>query len=672
MTTTVDVEKDILRPVTERSGMVPDDVYELTGVADPRLSPSGDVVAFVVWSIDKDESDYRSAVWVASLDDETPPRKFTAGKKRDGMPRWSPDGTQLSFVSGRDDDEPAQLFVIPFGGGEPTKLTKLKEDVRDVVWSPDGRTIAFASRVRDEAYDEEDEKKRKPRRITRLFYKLDNEGWTCDRRTQLFTIAADGSSDAKQLTHEDTDSEQPAWSPDGRRLAFVSARGEDWDLDLVNDIVLMDAEGGEPERLTGGDAAYSRPVWSPDGTRIACNYYPDPWNWPRHGRLAVIDVASGEQRALTESLDRQCAPYPEIGEPRWDGDSIMFGVEDRGNVHLYRVPADGSSGPELVVGGEQQVRGWDVRDGKVVHAATTATSMSELFAGEHRLTDVGRPFADGRQLVAPERFTAVSKDGSEVEAWLVRPAGFEEGKGYPALLSIHGGPFTQYGNGFFDEFQVYAGAGYAVIYSNPRGSSGYSEEWGRAIRGPNNEGPGWGTVDYEDVMAVTDTALERFDFIDRDRLGVLGGSYGGYMTSWIVSHTDRFKAACSERAVNNKLSQHGSSDVGWAFKSMFGAFSHEDPDMYLRISPWSYAEKITTPLLILHSEDDLRCNVEQAEQLFVTLRLLKREVEFVRFPKEGHELSRSGSPVHRVMRFETILDWFDRYLKDSEDGGAGA
>jgi dipeptidyl aminopeptidase/acylaminoacyl peptidase len=232
------------------------------------------------------------------------------------------------------------------------------------------------------------------------------------------------------------------------------------------------------------------------------------------------------------------------------------------------------------------------------------------------------------------------------------------------LLNIHGGPFTQYGNGFFDEFQVFAGGGYAVVYSNPRGSSGYSEDWGRAIMGPGDDlGPGWGTVDYEDLIGVTDAALAQFDFCDPDRVGVIGGSYGGYMTSWIVGHTTRFKAACSERGVNNLVSMYGSSDIGWVFKAYHGVFVHDDPDLYLQLSPWTYAKEIETPLLILHSEQDLRCNIEQAEQLFTVLRLLKKDVELVRFPAETHELTRAGNPVHRVMRFELLLEWFDRHLK---------
>ena len=319
--------------------------------------------------------------------------------------------------------------------------------------------------------------------------------------------------------------------------------------------------------------------------------------------------------------------------------------------------------------------GLDVAAGRLVFTASEPAQLSELYDGGpaagggdaaaagRRLTSVGDAFAAARELVEPERFTAVSADGSEVDAWIMRPAGYEQGKRYPTLLNIHGGPYGQYGESFFDEFQVYCGAGYAVVFSNPRGSSGSTEEWARAIRGPGELGPGWGSVDYDDCMAVMDEAVRRFDFVDADRLGVIGGSYGGYMTSWIVGHTDRFKAAVSERAVNNFDSQWGSSDFGWDFKGYMGAFLFEDVETYLKVSPSTYARDIHTPLLILHSENDLRCPVEQAEHLFVTLRLLKRPVEFVRFPAESHELTRSGSPLHRVQRFELVVEWFDRYLK---------
>jgi dipeptidyl aminopeptidase/acylaminoacyl peptidase len=646
------------------AGMRPEDVYQLTGVTDPRLRPGGEEVAYVVWAIDGDENEYRQSIWLTRTDGSEPPRRFTTGKN-DARPRWSPHGDRLAFVSKRGSDEKShsQLYVLPAGGGEPECLTDLKEDVGEPAWSPDGTRIVFSARVPDEAYEEDDEKKRAPRRFRRLQFKLDSVGWTGDRRRHVYVVPADGSAEPKQITDGDFEDSHPTWSPDGKSIAFSSARGEHWDIDLVGDIYVVPAEGGEPKRLTPGDSNHYAASYSPDGKLLAVKWDPGGFDFPRHPQIAVVDAETGEnRRILTASLDRTCDPYPEIRDPIWDGDSIVFAIEDRGNIHLYRVAASGGE-PELVTGGEIVLSGYDACDGQIVRTGSTAPNLSELYAGDRQLTDTGSEFAAGRELIAPERFTAVSKDGTEVEAWIARPAGFEDGKRYPVLLNIHGGPFTQYGTGFFDETQVYAGGGYAVMYSNPRGSSGYSEEWGRSIMGPGELGPGWGTVDYEDLMAVVDTALERYDFCDSERLGVIGGSYGGYMTSWIVSHTNRFKAACSERAVNNLVSMYGSSDVGWVFKGYHGAFVHDDVETYLQLSPWTYAKQIETPLLILHSEQDLRCNIEQAEQLFTTLRLLKRDVELVRFPGESHELTRSGNPAHRVQRFELVLEWFDRYLK---------
>ena len=639
------------------AAMRPNDVYELRWADDPRISPDGRTVAFVAIGVDREENDYRAAIWLVPLDGSAEPRRLTRGQKQDVAPRWSPDGTRLAFVSNRE-KKPKQLYVLPIEGGDPVRLTDLEEDVTEVVWSPDGTLLAFSARVRDPAYEEEDDRKRKPRRFDRLQYKLDDEGWIGDRRRHIFVVPADGSGPPQQLTDGDFEDASPSWSPDGSRIAFVSARHENWDTELVRDLFLVDSERGKPERLTGGDSRYDAPAWSPDGSAIACRYTPDGFDYPRHGQIAVLDAATGERTILTASLDRNCAPYPDIREPVWDGDSLLFVLEDSGYNPLYRVPVDGSGDPEPVLG-EVWVTAFDCVGGEIVHGVSLPTSPPELFSGERRLTDV-TPSLEASE---PERFTATSADGSEVEAWLIRPIGFEAGQRYPVLLNIHGGPYAQYGNRFFDEFQVYAETGYAVIYSNPRGSSGYAEEWGRAIRGPVEGGSGWGSVDYEDLMAVVDEALERFDFIDPDRLGVLGGSYGGYMTSWIVSHTDRFRAACSERSVNNFVLKGGSGDIGWAFKGIVGAYWFEEPDVYFGISPSKYAENITTPLLILHSEQDLRCPLGHAEDLFAILRVLKRDAELVIFPAESHELSRTGSPAHRVMRFETILEWFERKLR---------
>jgi dipeptidyl aminopeptidase/acylaminoacyl peptidase len=643
--------------------MRPRDVYALTGAADPRISPDGTRVAYQVWCIDEDANDYRGAIWVAPLDGSEEPRRFTSGERRDAMPRWSPDGRWLAFVStrGESPQTPANLYVIPAGGGEARRLTDRKESVEAIAWSPDSTRIAFASRVRDEAYDdEEDEKKRAPRRVTRLQFKLDSVGWTTDRRKHIFVVDLDGG-EPHQVTDGDCEDDGPAWAPDGKRILFTANRGERWDTELITRLYSVDADGGDPEQLTGDEASVEMPAFSPDGKRIAINWSPEDGTFPHHGQIAVLDPDGSNVQVLTSSLDRQCTPYPEHREPIWDGDRVVFAVEDGGNVHLYSVAADGSASPGLYVGGERSIAGYDLRGGRLAFIASTHTTLRELYTG----TD-GRPVTNltgDRGLCDAERFTAVSKDGTEVDAWVIRPNGYEDGKRYPVLLNVHGGPFTQYGTGFFDEFQVYAGAGYAVLFSNPRGGSGYSEEWGRAIRGPIDGGPGWGTVDYEDVLGVVDTALEKFDYLDPERLGMIGGSYGGFMTSWTIAHDHRFKAAVSERAVNHNLSAAGSSDLYWVFHQQFGGHWFDYEREWLERSPAHHAKNIETPVLVLHSESDLRCNIEQGEHLFTMLRLLGKDVEMLRFPAESHELSRSGSPLHRVQRFEAILEWFDRYLK---------
>lgn len=652
----------------------PADIARIVSVSEPRVSPDGTTVAFVVRRMDLEGNRYRSAVWLAAADGSAPPYQLTAGEHGDGQPVWSPDGRRLAFTSRRSDEkERSTLHIVPIGTpGETITLCERVEAIEEPAWSPDGSRIAFASRERTGRYDDgDDERARPPRRIDRLFSRNDGEGWTIDRPRSVFVVDVDGSGSPRIVAGGPYEHQSVAWSPDGRTLAITTARGKDWDLEMVHDVHLIDIDdpGSELRAITQRELSHGFLSFSPDGRHIA-TLSENTRLIHSHTQVTVLEAGTGEQRVLTTGLDLQCAPYPGTRAPIWHDGQLLFSLEDRGNVHLYRVASDGSAEPELFVGGTRAITGFDLAGDTLAFVASTPAALPELFVlvdGEERqLTSIATPFHKAVPVFVPEHFTVPSpaRDG-DIDAWIVRPAEVEGGGRVPLLLSIHGGPMSQYTESWFDEVQLWAGAGYAVVYSNPHGSTGRSEAWARAIRSPESTevpGTGWGGIDADDVLAVLDAALERDSSLDPDRVGVLGGSYGGYLTSWLIGHSDRFAAACSERAVNNMESEEWSSDAAGLFRYEIGVTHLEAPEVYRRISPITYVHDISTPVLILHSENDLRCHIEQADQLFVALRMLGKPVEYWRFPEESHGLSRGGSPRHRIQRAEIILDWFGRHL----------
>lgn len=662
-------------------GLLPEDVRLLVSPSDPRVSPDGARVAYAVQRVDAEHNRHQGRVWVGATDGSAPASMISPDNVSAGLARWSPDGTRLAYASHAIDDDDteavSEIRIVAATGGDHTVVCTCPTPPTEIEWSPDGSRLAFVARDPDrERYGAPGETRKErdmpPRRIERLFTRLDSVGWISDRPSHVFVVPADGSAAPAAVTTGAFEAGGISWSPDSRFLAFATARHDTWDLDWAVDLFVADvaSEPASLQRITETGPSYSLPSWSPDGTRLACLRAPSELEGPWFGRVAVMARDGSGEVILTASLDRNCAPYPAGRGPVWVGESLLFLVEDHGCAEVWRADASRPDSGEPVIVGERLITGIDTIGDTVAFVASSPSSLPELFTvaagNETRLTDFTAELtAAGRTIAVSEAFTASPAPGVDVDCWIIEPE-HEPGTRVPLLLNIHGGPFSHYGSRFFDEFQFEVGAGYGVLFCNPRGSGSYTEAWGRAIRWPEcklDPGSGWGGVDYDDVMACVDEAVARYDWIDPDRIGVMGGSYGGYMTSWIIGQTDRFAAAVSERSCNNLLTLDHGSDVAGSFVSYVGVSHVDDPEPYLRKSPIKYVRDMTTPLLIVHSEHDLRCPVNQAEELFVALRLLGRTPEFVRFPGESHELTRSGAPRHRTERAQIILDFFDRHLR---------
>ncbi len=649
-----------------------EDLLALPILNEPQLSPDGSRVVFTATVADREANAYRTGLWIAPTDGGAP-WQLTTAQSRDTGPRWSPDGARIAFISERGGEK--RVWIISVRGGEARALTAGKMAPSDLAWSPDGRWIAFVGKPEiADARDESD-----VRVISRLRYKQDGEGFWDGRWKQVFVVPAEGGA-PRLVTQGEYDHLSPAWSPDGTRIAYTANADPDADLTNAVDVWTVPAtgDGGSSvaRRLTRGIGPAQTPAWSPDGTRIAYIGHDNACWGATNWAVWTVPVDGGDPVCLTKEFDRSVGhhiitdmrAHVSSGGVTWspDGRRLFFLCAMGGSTQISSVGASGGE-VRLESDGDHELIGCslDRAARRVACVQSDPLTPGEVVVGDlgsrpaalRRLTDLTGPVLRPIRLARPERFQFESADGWTVEGWVMRPAGVAKGERIATVLEIHGGPHAAYGNAFFHEFQLLCAQGYGVMCMNPRGSQGYGQAFTAATRHD------WGGKDYEDLMRGVDYSLATFPWIDPDRLGVAGGSYGGFMTNWIVGHTRRFYAAVTMRSISNAYSQWGTSDL--AYMKGFWEYPGEPweaPQFYLERSPITYVRRIRTPLLILHSENDLRCPIEQAEQLFVALRKQGTPTLLVRFPNESHDLSRNGQPRHRIERLRHILAWFRTYL----------
>jgi dipeptidyl aminopeptidase/acylaminoacyl peptidase len=668
-----------------------DDLYKLTTIEDPRFSPDGRWIAYVHLTVNKGENAYNRDIWLASADGGKPIQLTRGGK--DSQPRWSPDGSMLAFTSKR--GEAAQIYLLPVNapGGEARQLTSQTNGANSPAWSPDGTMIAFLSGINAAERKDEDSGKEPPAPVDKVEVKYLKErrehdetmrwdprwvdripyregtGYLDDRYDQIYIIpTADGlkgdEAKARRLTSLDVHYSQPHWSADGRSL--ITSRSNEPESDepgRAEGLFRIQVKNGKESGIAFSNKhADGAPLPSPDGQWIAFIRVLRANQYSRVPRLALVGAEGGKVIELSTEFDRSPLDF------KWAADSRSLAVifADHGDSEIYRVSLRGEI--DKIAAGRMQAESVAVSpDGGVAFAAGTPQNPSELFwqpAGADepvQVTDANTEFLD-EVIVQPVREIRFgSHDGLEIQGWYILPVGYEKGNKYPMILNIHGGPHVMWGPSartMWHEWQAHAAMGYAVYFSNPRGGDGYGEPFQRAIH------RSWGEADFPDLMAGVDQMIAK-GFVDPKRMAVTGGSYGGFMTAWVVGHTNRFVAAFSQRGVYNLSSFYGTSDVPALISDEFDVepWETDAQELLWKYSPLAYAHQIKTPIIVKAGENDFRVPIEQSEQLFAFIRRTGGTVRLLRYPRDGHELSRSGEPLHRESRLNEQVAWFDKYCR---------
>ena len=657
-----------------------EDLYRFELISDVRLSPDARNIIFTKKRVDRKTEKKYSNLWIIPTG-AGKPRQFTFGDQKDTSPRWSPDGQQIAFLSNRaEQDNGSQIYMIEFGGGEAHRISRVPGEITAFAWSPDGRKILCSVRKHDpdEMERQKDEQKRKlgivNRKYDRFFYKFDGYGYLPHERLHIWVLdIRTGSS--KQLTgHPIYDEKEPTFSLDGKLIAFLSNHSEDPDRDYERvDVFVMPSQGGSQKKIITPAGDKEKLSFSPDGKWIAyVGQEGEHQDYKNYGVWVVPIDGSIPARNLTAAYDLNVSPStindmgePDFIPPTWslDGKSIYFQCARHGSTHLFSISTDGKK-LDTVVDQKGVVCNFsfDTKQSLLAFQLGRVDDPCQVMVRDmttlkdRQLTSLNHSILSRIDLGTVKETWFKSPSGMDLQGWILTPPGFDPKKKYPSILEIHGGPQTQYGFFFMHEFYYLASKGYVVYFCNPRGGRGYGEEHTKAIWHD------WGTNDYANLMAWVDY-VEQASYIDKTRMGVTGGSYGGYMTVWIIGHTRRFKAAVTQRCVSNFVSMWGSSDLNHEFEDTLDEKPpYEDLQNYWDHSPIAYIGNARTPTLVIHNENDMRCPIEQGEQVFVALKKQGVPTEMVRFPEEFHGLSRTGRTDRRVVRLNSILGWFEKYL----------
>jgi acylaminoacyl-peptidase len=651
-----------------------DDLARERSLSDLRVAPDGRHAVMQISFVDTERDKYSSDLWLLDLEDGTR-RRLTVHPGTESHPRFSPDGTRLAFLAERDGR--ARVYALSFAGGEPMPLIEFDEEIEEYEWFPDGERIAFiakqpiAKKAAGPSGEDKDESK-KVRIFTRTKFKADGEGYLDGRYTHLWSVDL-ATGRIRKLTEGDFDHGSPAISPDGRLIAFVSNRTADPDTNLDSDIFAVPSRGGEIVRVSGAPGTAFNPRWSPDGKRLAFleQSLPDTYGANRYlwvasaPRGGTVLPAFGEPRNLTEWLDRSvgAGSYRTEAEfyPIWSPDSrrLYVAIEDRARLHGYAIdPVNGER--TLLIGGDRLVEFLTPSpDGRrLFFSLHDGTNPGDVYISTtkgtkiDRLTRLNADWLDQVRLSPAEGFTFKSFDGWQIEGWVVKPPDFDAGRKYPAVLTIHGGPSWYYTGAYEFFHQLLAARGYVVIYTNPRGSTTYGETFMKSVRGR------FGLEDFKDMMAGLDTVVA-LGWVDEENLFITGYSYGGMMTNWAITQTDRFRAAASGASDADYSATVGPDDVYVDWISEFGGAPWEVPDAYRLVSPIFYITNAKTPTLFLHGMEDDRDPVSESERMYLALRLLKVETKLALFPGESHGLDEFASSEREYKRL--VIEWFDQH-----------